>query len=161
MQNYLQTVGTNLKDLQNPGEGPNLEGLTRMLGWEKKGSKHFYTCLGAKTNIGDLTKASELKINTTLGTRQSLQFFRGIYDNTSKIKCNPAQKFQEQMITMHRQALNYIVCKDRKNNVLAGCTFCTIGVINQTIEDETHKHFYAECIYVQRYWTEIKKLGNK
>ena len=60
------------------------------------------------------------------------------------------------MITMHRQALNYIVCKDRKNNVLAGCTFCTIGVLNQIIEDETHKHFYAECIYVQRYWTEIK-----
>ena len=156
VQNYLLSVGTNLQDLPNPGEGPNLEGLTRMLGWEKKGSKHFYTWLGAKTNTGELTKVSEGKINSTLGTMQSIDFFRGIYENTSKIKCNPAQKFQEQMISMHRQALNYIVCKDRKNNVLAGCTFCTIGVINQIIEDETHKHFYAECIYVQRYWTEIK-----
>ena len=30
VQNYLLSVGTNLKDLPNPGEGPNLEGLTRM-----------------------------------------------------------------------------------------------------------------------------------
>jgi hypothetical protein len=161
VQHYLQTKGTSLKDLPNPGEGPNLEGLTRMLGWEKKGSNHFYTWLRAKINTGELTKASEDQINTTLGTMQSLQFFRGIYKNTVKIKCIPPQKFQEQMITMHRQALNYIVSKDRKNNVQPGCTFCTIGITNQRIEDETHKHFYAKCIYVERYWTDIKKLGNK
>jgi hypothetical protein len=50
VQHYLQTKGTSLKDLPNPGEGPNLEGLSRMLGWEKKGSKHFYTWLRAKIN---------------------------------------------------------------------------------------------------------------
>ena len=127
-----------------------------MLGWEKKGSKHFYTWLRASINTGELTKASEEQINRTLGTMQSLQFFRGIYKNASKIKCNPPQKFQEQMITMHRQALNYIVSKDRKNNVQPGCTFCTIGTINQRIETENHVHFYSKCIYVERYWTEIK-----
>ena len=74
VQHYLQTKGTSLKDLPNPGEGPNLEGLTRMLGWEKKGSKHFYTWLRAKINTGGLTKASEGQINTTLGTMQSLEF---------------------------------------------------------------------------------------
>ena len=46
--------------------------------------------------------------------------------------------------------------KDRKNNVQPGCTFCTIGPINQRIETEDHKHFYSKCIYVERYWTEIK-----
>ena len=60
------------------------------------------------------------------------------------------------MITMHRQALNYIVSKDRKNNIQPECTFCTIGPINQRIEIEDHKHFYSKCIYVERYWTEIK-----
>ena len=60
------------------------------------------------------------------------------------------------MITMHRQALNYIVSKDKKNNVQPGCTFCTIGIINQRIETETHIHFYSKCIYVERYWTDIK-----
>ena len=156
VQHNLQTKGTSLKNLPNPGDGPQLEGLTRMLGWEKKGSKHFYTWLRAKINTGELTKDSEEKINTTLGTMQSLHFFRGIYRNTSKIKCNPPQKFQEQMITMHRQALNYIVSKDKKNYVLPGCTFCTIGITNQIIEIETHKHFYSKCIYVERYWTDIK-----
>ena len=155
-QHYLQTKGTSLQNLPNPGIGPTLEGLTRMLGWMKKGSKHFYGWLRGSINIGELTKASEKKINTTLGTMQSLQFFRGIYKNVSKIKCNPAQKFQEQMITMHRQALNYIVSKDRKNNVEPECTFCTIGPINQRSEIEDHRHFYSDCIYVERYWTEIK-----
>ena len=81
----------------------------------KKGSKHFYTWQRARINVGNLTKDSEQKINKTLGTMQSIHFFKGIYKNSSKIKCNPPQKFQEQMITMHRQALNYIVSKDRKN----------------------------------------------
>ena len=156
VHHYLQTKGTSLKSLPNPGVGPTLEGLTRMLGWEKKGSKHFYRWLRANINTGELTKASEDQINKTLGTLQSLQFFRGIYKNASKIKCNPPQKFQEQMIVMHRQALNYIVSKDRKNNVQPGCTFCTIGTIDQRIEIEDHKHFYSKCIYVERYWTEIK-----
>ena len=112
VQHILQIKGTSLKDLPNPGIGPQLEGLTRMLGWEKKGSKHFHSWQRAKINTGELTKESENHINTTLGTMQSLHFFRGIYKNGSKIKCNPPQKFQEQMIAMHRQALNYIVSKD-------------------------------------------------
>ena len=120
------TLSLITKNLPKPGEGPQLEGLTRIMGWEKKGIKHFYTWLRA----GELTKDSEDQINTTLGTMQSLHFFRGIYKNTSKINCNPPQKFQEQMATMHRQALNYIVSKDKKNNVLPGCTFCTIGITN-------------------------------
>ena len=68
VQHYLQTKGTNLKNLPNPGVGPTHEGLTRMLGWEKKGSKHFYTWLRASINTGELTKASEDQINRTLGT---------------------------------------------------------------------------------------------
>ena len=32
----LATHGTSLKKITNPGIGPQLEGLTRMLGWEKK-----------------------------------------------------------------------------------------------------------------------------
>ena len=59
VQHYLQTKGTSLKNLPNPGGGPTHEGLTRMLGWEKKGSKHFYTWLRAKINTGKLTKDSE------------------------------------------------------------------------------------------------------
>ena len=156
VQNMLETHGTSLKDITNPGIGPQLEGLTRMLGWEKKGSKHFYTWQRAKINVGNLTKDSEQHINTTLGRMQSLQFFRGIYNNSSKIKCNPPQKFQEQMITMHRQALNYIVSKDRKNDVLPGCTFCTMRQTNPIIDIETHRHFYSDCIHVERYWTEIR-----
>ena len=39
IQNMLATHGTSLKDITNPGIGPQLEGLTRMLGWGKKGSK--------------------------------------------------------------------------------------------------------------------------
>ena len=61
------------------------------------------------------------------------------------------------MIVMHREALNYIVSKDKKKkNVLPGCTFCTIGNANQKIEVEIHKHFYSKCIDVERYWTDIK-----
>ena len=89
VQHYLQTKGTNLKNLPNPGVGPTHEGLTRMLGWEKKGSKHFYTWLRASINTGELTKASEDQINRTLGTMQSLQFFRGIYKNASKKNATP------------------------------------------------------------------------
>ena len=37
VQNMLTTHGTCLKDIENPGIGPQLEGLTRMLGWGKKG----------------------------------------------------------------------------------------------------------------------------
>ena len=35
-QHYLQTKGTSLQSLPNPGIGPTLEGLTRMLGWKKR-----------------------------------------------------------------------------------------------------------------------------
>ena len=53
--------------MENPGIGPQLEGLTRMLGWQKKGSQHFYTWQRAKINTGNLTKESENHINRTLG----------------------------------------------------------------------------------------------
>ena len=33
VQNILQIKGTSLKDIPNPGIGPQLEGLTRILGW--------------------------------------------------------------------------------------------------------------------------------
>ena len=36
IQNMLATHGTTLKKIKNPGIGPQLEGLTRMLGWEKR-----------------------------------------------------------------------------------------------------------------------------
>ena len=72
VKNMLETHRTILKDITNPGIGPQPEGLTRMLGWEKKGSKHFYTWQRAKINIGNLTKDSEQHINTTLGRMQSL-----------------------------------------------------------------------------------------
>ena len=42
VQNMLIIHGTSIKDVENPGIGPQHEGLTRMLSWEKKGSKHFY-----------------------------------------------------------------------------------------------------------------------
>ena len=156
VQDMLATHGTSLKKIPNPGIGPQLEGLTRMLGWGKKGSKHFYTWQRARINVGNLTTDSEQKINKTLGTMQSIHFFKGIYKNSSKIKCNPPQKFQEQMITMHRQALNYIVSKDRNNEVEPGCTFCTMRQSNPIIDIETHRHFYSDCIHVERYWTEIR-----
>ena len=145
----LAIHGTCLKNMENPGIGPQLEGLTRMLGWEKKGSKHFYNWQRAKINTGNLTKESENHINRTLGRMQSIKFFNGIYKNSSLIKCNPPQKFQEQMIGMHRQALNYIVSKNKNNNVEPGCTFCTIRQNNPIIELETHRHFYSDCIHVE------------
>ena len=70
------THRTSLKDITNPGIGSQLEGLTRLLGWEKKGSKHFYNWQRAKINTGTLTQESENHINRTLGNMQSLQLFR-------------------------------------------------------------------------------------
>ena len=112
------------------------------------GSKHFYNWQRAKINSGNLTRESENKINTTLGRMQSIKFFNGIYKNSSLIKCNPKQKFQEQMKGMHRQALNYIDSKDKNNSVEPGCTFCTIRQNNPIKELETHRHFYSDCIHL-------------
>ena len=106
VQNMLTVHGTSLKDIENPVIGPQHEGLTRMLSWKNKSSKHFYNWLRAKINTGNLTKDSEKQINYILGRMQSINFFNGIYKNNSKIKCNPKLKFQEQMIGKHRQALN-------------------------------------------------------
>ena len=102
------------------------------------------------------------KLWTTILLSQKRQYFGDFHFNatieskSSKIKCNPPQKFKEQMITMHRQALNYIVSKDKKNDVLPGCTFCTMRQTNPIIDIETHRHFYSDCIHVERYWTEIR-----
>ena len=60
------------------------------------------------------------------------------------------------MITMHRQALNYIVAKDKNNDVQPGCTFSTLRQPNPIIGIETHKHFYSNCIHVERFWTAIR-----
>ena len=68
--------GTALKDIENQGIGPQHEGLTKMLSWRKKGSKHFYRWLRSKTNTGNLTKDSEKQINETLGRMQSITFFQ-------------------------------------------------------------------------------------
>ena len=87
---------------------------------------------------------------------QSITFFNGIYKHSSIIKWNPNQKFQEQMIGMHRQALNYIVSKDKNNNVEPGCTFCSMRQNNPIIPIETHRHFYSDCIHVERYWTAVR-----
>ena len=78
-QNMLTVHGTSLKDIENQGIGPQHEGLTRILSWEKKGSKHFYKWQRAKINTGNLTKDSEDHINRTLGRMQSITFFNGIY----------------------------------------------------------------------------------
>ena len=43
VQNMLEIHRTCLKDIENPGIGPQLEGLTRMLGWEKKDQNTFTT----------------------------------------------------------------------------------------------------------------------
>ena len=129
-----------------------------MLG--KKGSKHFYKWQRSKINTRDLVKDSEEHINDTLGSMQSTRFFNGIYKNNAKIKCNPRQKFQEQMIGMHRQALNYIVSKDRNNAVRPGCTFCTLDQTHPITPVETHRHFYSDCIHVERYWTSIRNWAH-
>ena len=78
-QNMLTVHGTSLKDIENQGIGPQHEGLTRILSWEKKGSKHFYKWQRAKLNTGNLPKDSEDHINRTLGRMQSITFFNGIY----------------------------------------------------------------------------------
>ena len=84
VQNMLTVHGTSLKDIENPVIGPQHEGLTRMLSWEKKGSKHFYKCLRAKIDPGNQTKESENQKNNTLGRMQSISFFNGIYKNNKK-----------------------------------------------------------------------------
>ena len=35
-QNMLTVHGTSLKDMENPGIGPQHEGLTRLLSWKKR-----------------------------------------------------------------------------------------------------------------------------
>ena len=67
VQNMLIIHETSLKYVENQGIGPEHEGLTRMLSWEKKGSKHFYRWLRSKTNAGNLTKYSRKKKNKTQG----------------------------------------------------------------------------------------------
>ena len=84
-QNMLTIHGSSLKDIENPCIGPQHEGLTRLLSWEKKGSKHFYKWQRAKINTGNLTKDSEEHINKTLVRMQSITFFNGIYKKGSEI----------------------------------------------------------------------------
>ena len=111
VQNMLIKHRTSLKDLANPGIGPQLEGLTRMLGWEK-GVKHLYNWQRAKINTGTLTQESENLINRTLGNMQSLQLFSGIYENCSQIRCNPPQKIQEHMIVMQQRTKTMMFNQD-------------------------------------------------
>ena len=60
VQNMLIKHRTSLKDLANPGIGPQLEGLTRMLGWEK----------GVKTLL-KLAKSKDKHWDPETGIRKS------------------------------------------------------------------------------------------
>ena len=59
------------------------------------------------------------------------------------------------MIGMNRQALNKPLSKYPRLRIAPDCTFCTIRNV-QPRPQETHQHFYSECIYVERLWTDIR-----
>ena len=59
------------------------------------------------------------------------------------------------MIELNRQALNKQLSKYPGLEIEIGCTFCTIRNAQPT-PHETQQHFYSECIYIQRLWTDIK-----
>ena len=75
--------------------------------------------------------------------------------NTSKIICNPSQKFHENMTGMNRQALNLQLSKQKGMDIRPACTFCKIRR-DYPLSQESQLHFYSECLYTQRFWTEIK-----
>ena len=111
----MSVYGFTWDNIPIENNGPNHMGFTRILSWQKKGSKHIYQFLRAKINRGALTNPSEHSINLMLGQMQSTVFFNNLYRNVSKIKCNPRQKFQELMILLHRQALNKHLSNYKKN----------------------------------------------
>ena len=135
--------------------GPHHQGLTRLLNWKEKGSKHFYIAIRAKINRGALTIKSEESINYILRQVQTVDFFNGMYRNTSKIKCNLSQKYQESMTGMNRQALNLQLSKQNGMGIRPACPFCKIRRDNPRSK-ESQIHFYSECIYTQIFWTDIK-----
>ena len=59
------------------------------------------------------------------------------------------------MIGMNRQALSKPLSKYPRLRIAPDCTFCTIRNV-QPRPQETHQHFYSECIYVERLWTDIR-----
>ena len=88
------------------GKKPPTSGANKITKLAKKGSKHSYTFLREKINRGSQTKQSEDRGNRMLGKMQTIQLFNNMYKKNSKIKCNPKQKYQEQMIGMNSQALH-------------------------------------------------------
>ena len=54
----LRVYGFTWDNIPIKTTGPNHMGLTRILSWQKKGSKHFYRFLRAKINRGALTSPS-------------------------------------------------------------------------------------------------------
>ena len=78
------------------------------------------------------------------------------------------------MIKMHRQALNYIVSKDKKNDVQPGCTFCTMRQTNPIIElfgsgqiqealdalDSLSKVYPNDSLLLNIYWGEFNLFSS-
>ena len=83
--NMLRDYGLSWETLSYSKVGPHHQGLTRLLNWKEKGSKHFYIAMIAKINRETLTTESEGSINQMLGQRQSIDFLNGMYRNSSKI----------------------------------------------------------------------------
>ena len=144
-----------MERLTNPGDRTTKPRTDKSSKLAKKGSKQIYSFLRANINRGNLTRQSEDSVNRMLGQIQTIQFFNNMYKNTSKIRCNPKLKYQEQIIGMNRQTLNKPLSKYPKLRIEADCTFCTIRNV-QPRPQETPQHFYSERIYVQRLWTDIR-----
>ena len=113
----------------------------------------------AKINRGTLTTESEGNINQRLGQNLSVDFFNDrIYRKSSNTICNQVQKFEKIMVEMNRQALNLQLSKQKNMEIRPGCTLCKIRR-DYPFSQESQIHFYSECLYTQRFWTEIKGLG--
>ena len=135
----LRVYGFTWDNIPIKTTGPNHMGLTRILSWQKKGSKHIYQLLRANVNRGALTSPSEHSINLMLGQMQSPTFFNNLYRNVSKIKCNPRQKFQELMLLLHRLNKHLSKCKLLQGVKMdPACTFCRL-------RGQIHYHVKTLC----------------
>ena len=83
----------------------------------------------AKINRGALTIGSEESINNMQG--------------------------QKNMTGLNTQALNLHLSKQKGMDIRPACTFCKIRRY-YPLSQKLQLHFYSECLYTQRFWTEIK-----
>ena len=63
------------------------------------------------------------------------------------------------MILLHRQALNKHLSNYKQlqgAKMDPACTFCRLKGTNP-LPNETHVHFYLQCIFIQRLWTDIRE----